>query len=155
MSLFKIIDWGVKREQGAVRGTVASGFYRYYDDATGWTWAVDVDIGGGKTLKAVPVALNNRDIIYAQQGFPVVLSKVGNNRHAVSGISKVVVGTTTYLYVNLKESLGQIVRRETRGSYVRPVTYGELAALGGYGNVPYGARGRFNAADDSLIEFVV
>jgi hypothetical protein len=153
MSIWKIIDWGAATAEGDLVGTIASEFYQLYDDAQNWTWACDVDIGEEEVLRNVPVATNNREVIYAQEGMPVALKRIGKGRYAIVGLAKKIKSTTHIIYVQFEEGIGSIVGEELVGYMVRLLTYGELQTYGGYGVVPYGARGRFNAAGE-LIEIL-
>jgi hypothetical protein len=152
MSIKKIIDMYIDQAQGQIIGTTASPFYQLYDDSSGWVWAVDVDIGQPEVLRAVPVATNNRDLFYAEQGKAVALRREGG-RWVVVGLSKTGIGTQHILYVCFTDDIPTIVDEETRGYIVRALTYGELAAYGGYGVVPYGAQARFDAAGN-FVEFL-
>lgn len=155
MSLKKVIDWSIAAADGDLFGNIASPFYEYYDTSGQWTYACDVDIGTEEVLKNVPVATNNKDILYAQEGMPVALRNMGSNKYAIVGLSKKVMGNTHIIYMTFTDSIGTIVSRETRGFTYRPLTYGELGTLvaGGYGAVPYGARGKFDP-DGNLVEIV-
>jgi hypothetical protein len=143
MSIRKIIDWAASQAEGEMTGTIASPFFQLYDDAEGWVWACDVDIGQPEVLRSVPVASNNREIIYAEEGKSVALKKMNQGRWVIAGLAKTVRSTTHIIYVSFEEDL------------VRPFTYGELGALspGGYGSLPYGARGRFDA-QGNLVEIL-
>jgi hypothetical protein len=156
MSIRKIIDWAIEDAKGSMTGTIASPFYEYYDSAGQWCWACDVDIGQEDVLRCVPVSANNRDIIYAQQGKGVNLSKLNNGKWVVTGLSKTVNSTIHFIFVSLSDGIFEITRTELKGKIVRPLTYEELGGLGaalGYGYVPYGAQGRFEA-DGTFIEIV-
>ena len=50
MSIRKIIDWAAAQSEGEMTGTIASPFFQLYDDAEGWVWACDVDIGQPEVL---------------------------------------------------------------------------------------------------------
>jgi hypothetical protein len=155
MSIRKIIDWAAAQSEGEMTGTIASPFFQLYDDAEGWVWACDVDIGQPEVLRSVPVASNNREIIYAEEGKSVALKKMNQGRWVIAGLAKTVRSTTHIIYVSFEEDLASIVGHTLTGYLVRPFTYGELGALspGGYGSLPYGARGRFDA-QGSLVEIL-
>jgi len=154
MSLRKIIDWSITEASGDLTGTIASPFYQFFDSNGSWTWACDVDIGKDQPLRNVPVANNNRDIIYAQVGMPVALKRQVGNNYAIVGLSKTTVGDTHIIYMRFGDAFGQVTGTARYANVYRPLTYGELANYyGGYGNVPYGSIGRFDANGD-LVELI-
>lgn len=153
MSLRKIINWEGAKAQGEIVGTIASPFYQLYDDQNNFTWACDVDIGQEEVLQAVPIATNNRDILYADIGKPVSLARAGNGKYQIVGLAKTVRSTAHIMYLSAGESLGAVFSEETIGYTVRRLTYEELDTCGGYGVVPYGACGRFDAAG-SLVKLI-
>jgi hypothetical protein len=155
MSLREIVDWGVARGEKQKTGYIASPFYQLYDTAGKWVWACDVDIGEDEVLRCVPVATNNREIIYAEEGKSVTLSRLGSGKWVITGLAKTKPSTKHFIYVTFEEDIFRITREELRGWYIRALTYGELGTItgGGYGSLPYGVRGKFNA-DGTLIEIV-
>jgi hypothetical protein len=153
MSIQKILS--LATAAGDITGVTVSPFYQLYDDSNGYTWAVDVDLGdGSEVLRGVPVASNNRDLFYADQGKPVALRKE-NNRWVVMGLSKTVKSYQHIIYVCFEDDVAQVVGDEMRGYSVRMLTYGELGDLTpeGYGSLPYGTMGRFDA-DGNFIEII-
>jgi hypothetical protein len=156
MTIRKIIDWAIQDAKTVLTGTIASPFYQYVDDSGNWCWACDVDIGTEDVLRCVPVASNNRDIYYAEQGKGVNLSKLNNGKWVITGLSKSVNSTTHYIFLTLSDDLFTVVRTELRGLITRPLTYGELGSVispSGYGILPYGVQGRFQA-DGTFVEIV-
>ena len=158
MSIRKIIDWAIQDAQSTQTGTIASGFYECQDAAGSWVWACDVDLGGDEEniLRAVPVASNNRDVIYAEQGKGVSLSRLGNGKWAITGLSKTLNSTVHWTFVSFVDDVFAIAGTHTRGNINRPLTYGELGTLVvpyGYGGLPYGTQGKFDY-DGNLIEIV-
>lgn len=164
MSIRRIIDQAISNAATGVTGTIASEFYEYYDAEGNYSWAVDVDIGqdmiatdedGNEitttVLTAVPVATNNRDILYAQVGFPVYLTREGFSKWTVTGLAKSLYGETSIIYVNMTSDFGAVARRESVGYYYRLLRYDEFVDAGGYGVIRYGAVGKFRASDDALI----
>ena len=95
MSIRKIIDWAIQDQKSEMKGNIASPFYQYQDAAGSWVWACDVDLGGGEDniLRSVPVASNNRDVVYAEQGKGVSLSRMGSGKWAITGLSKTLNST--------------------------------------------------------------
>jgi hypothetical protein len=150
MSLRQIIYGQMQTTAGDLIGRIASPFYQLYTDQQRWVWACDVDIGEDELLRNVPVATNNKDILYADIGKPVALKKVGPGKYQIIGLAKTAKSTTHIIYLSAGELLGQIVGEELHGYSIRPLTYEELDAYGGYGVVPYGAHGRFDAQDNLI-----
>lgn len=159
MSIRKIIDWAIQDAKATQTGTIASPFYEYYDNSGSWCWACDVDLGGGgddSVLRCVPVASNNKDIIYAEVGKAINLSRLNNNKWVITGLSKTLNSTLHYIYLTLSDDIFRIQRDELVGFYTRYLTYGELGTLVapfGYGQLPYGMRGKFKA-DGTFVELV-
>ncbi|RJR37193.1 MAG: hypothetical protein C4567_13140 [Deltaproteobacteria bacterium] len=156
MSIKKIIDWSILQAEGEKVGMIASPFYQFYADGKSWMWACDVDIGEEEVLRNVPVACNNREIIYAEQGKSVALRRMNNGKLCIAGLAKTSRGLGHVIYVKFEEDTYQIVGSAWTGKIVRPLTYGELGSLGpagGYGALPYGAQGRFTPAG-ALIEIL-
>ena len=151
MSLRKIIDWAAAQASGDMIGTVASPFYQLFVDGDHWIWACDVDIGQPEVLQGVPVASNNRELIYAEQGKAVALKNL-NGKWTIVGLAMTCRGLGHVTYVSFAEDRAHIVRDEWTGQSIRPLTYGELGELGGegYGVLPYGAQGRFTATGDLI-----
>jgi hypothetical protein len=153
MSIQRIIDWSILKTTGSMTGVIASPFYQYSGADGGWTWACDVDIGQEEVLRNVPVATNNRDILYATQGMPVVLTRQGNNRLAITGLSKKLIGNMTIFEVTFDDDLISVADPVEQGYHIRLLTYEELDTYGGYGVVPYGAKGRFLA--DGSLDYII
>ncbi len=163
MSIYTLINEVVNSSRETITGKVASDFYEVDDAAGGYVWGCDVDIGQpmtyedeyGRTqtstvLRNVPIAMNNREIFYAQVGWPVLLRRMSNSRFAVVGLGKSIKQTTEITYVRFTNGL-EVVSRETRGYYYRRLTLGELGTVEPFGYLPFGSIGIFNAADDVLI----
>ena len=157
MSIREIIDWAIEDSRSQITGTIASEFYQYSDYAGNWVWACDVDLGGDLgVLRCVPVAANNRELIYAEQGRSVTLSRLNNGKWAITGLSKSLNSTTHYIYMTFEDDTYRILRRRLSGFIFRPLTYGELGTLVapyGYGVLSYGAQGKFDA-EGNFIEIV-
>jgi hypothetical protein len=153
MSIKRIIDWEIEKAEGDKIGTIASPFAQI-SDGTNWLWAADVDVGEPEVLRKVPVASNNREIIYAEVGKPVALKRMGDGKWVIAGLAKTSRGMGHIIYISFEEDLAYIVSKSWIGAIIRQLTYGELGTLlGGYGTLPYGVYGRF-AANGSLIEIM-
>jgi hypothetical protein len=154
MSIRKIIDWAIQDQRAEMQGTIVSPFYQYDDNTGGWVWACDVDLGGDRgVLESVPIATNNRDVIYAEEGKGVSLSRMGDGRWAITGLSKILNSTIHYIFVTFSDDIFQISSKQLVGSIIRPLTYGELGSLiapYGYGVLPYGLRGKFDLEGNLL-----
>lgn len=148
MSLNKIIDWRIAKAEGQMIGTIASGFYEYYADATNWVWACDVDIGEEEVLQNVPVATNNREIMYAEIGKSVSLTKMNSGKWCINGLSKNCRGLGHITYMTFEDDQVLIVSQEWVGTITRILTLGELGDLGpaAFGALPLGVLGRFTPA---------
>lgn len=156
MSIRRIIDWAIQDAKTVMTGTIASPFYEYYDDSGKWCWACDVDIGNEEVLTCVPIATNNRDVIYAEQGKGVNLQKMNNGKWAVSGLSKTLNSTIHYIFLTLIDDMFVITGGKLIGFVFRPLTYGEISSVvipPGYGTLPYGTQGKFKA-DGTFVEIV-
>jgi len=157
MSIRKIIDWAIQDQKSEMQGTIASPFYQFDDNTGGWVWACDVDLGGDKgVLRSVPIATNNRDVIYAEQGKGVSLSRMGDGKWAITGLSKILNSTTHYLFVSFIDDIFNISSKRLVGNTRRYLTYGEMGTLVapyGYGILPYGMQGIFDP-QGNLIELL-
>jgi hypothetical protein len=106
----------------------------------GVVWSLIEDLFDS-ALRNVTLARANVDLIYAEVGNPCRLRRSANGRWEVIGFSKEMPGTYTRFAVDLADlSFGPV---EDLSVDARPLSYAELAALGGYGTVPYGAVGVF------------
>ena len=159
MSIRKIIDWAIQDQKSEMKGNIASPFYQYQDAAGSWVWACDVDLGGGEensVLRSVPVASNNRDVVYAEQGKGVSLSRMGSGKWAITGLSKTLNSTVRMTVVSFEDDVFQISSSRMVGNIIRPLSYGELGTLiapYGYGVLPYGMQGKFDP-DGNLLGIV-
>jgi hypothetical protein len=133
-------------------GTIASPFYQQYVDGDSWVWACDVDIGQDEPLQSVPVASSNREIIYAELGKSVLLTRMNDGKWCISGLSKTCMGREHIIYMTFMDDLGSIARESWSGSLTRLLTLGELGDLGpgAFGAISLGAHGRF-APDGTFI----
>jgi hypothetical protein len=147
MTIRQVVDWVTESSSSETTGKIASAFYQLYDDANGWVWACDVDLGDdeGTVLSAVPVAANNRELIYAQEGSSVVLSKTLTGTYQITGLSKVVKGKTYYSYLTFEEDAVVISRTEVKGYTYRVLTLGEIGTLEPFGTFRLQPRGKFDA----------
>jgi len=156
MSIRQIIDWAIEDARSQRIGTIASPFYQYYDAVGHWVWACDVDLGDEQVLRCVPVASNNRELIYAEQGRAVTLSRLNNGKWVITGLAKSLNSTVHYIYMSFTDDTYNILGKSLRGFVIRPLTYGELGTLvppPGYGTLPYGVQGKFKA-DGAFVEIV-
>ena len=156
MSIRKIIDWAIEDARGQQIGNIASPFYQYYDSAGQWVWACDVDLGDEQVIRCVPVAANNRELIYAEQGRAVTLSRLNNGKWVITGLAKSRNSTVHYIYMSFMDDTYTILGKSLRGFVIRPLTYGELGTLvapPGYGTLPYGVQGKFKA-DGAFVEIM-
>jgi hypothetical protein len=89
-----------------------------------------------ETLRNVPLARANADLMYADVGNPVRLRRTVSGQYEVVGFSKEMPGTYTRVAVDIEDYTFGIVEDLT--IQARPLTYDELVDYG-YGVVPYGA----------------
>lgn len=90
-----------------------------------------------ETLKFVPLARANSDLVYADVGNPVRLRRSASGQYEVVGFSKEMPGTYTRTPIDITDFTFGLVEDLT--NQARPLTYDELAIYGGYGVLPYGA----------------
>lgn len=154
MSIIKIIDWRIAQADGQKIGTIASPFYQI-GDGNGWMWAADVDIGEAEVLRGVPVAANNREIIYAEIGKAVALTRLGDGRWCIAGLAKTSRGLGHLIYLSYEDDMARVVGEDWTGNVTRPLTLGELGDLGpaAFGALPLGVHGRFTPSG-ALIELL-
>jgi hypothetical protein len=115
-----------------------------------------VDLGDEQVIRCVPVAANNRELIYAEQGRAVTLSRLNNGKWVITGLAKSLNSTVHYIYMSFTDDTYTILGKSLRGFIIRPLTYGELGTLvppPGYGTLPYGVQGKFRA-DGTFVEIV-
>jgi len=155
MSIRQVVDWVTESSSSEITGTIASEFYELYDDADGWIWACDVDLGDedGTVLSSVPVASSNRELIYAQEGSAVVLSKTLTGTYQITGLSKVVTGLTYYSYLTFEEDSVVISGTAVKGYKYRALTLGEIGTLQPFGTFCLQPRGKFTA-DGTFVELM-
>lgn len=129
------------------------------------TYVADIDIGitgydpvtNAKVvqpLRNVPIAVGNRDVIYAEAGMAVKLKRSDSGRWEISGFAKRLPGTYKRVGVRPpKFCFGlpdyEVDPDEDVGLYSRVLTYEELATYT-YGIVPYGAIAIFRG--ETLLE---
>jgi hypothetical protein len=153
MSIGKYTREVAKRTVKTRQGTTVSNIRQLYDDSRHWVWCVDVALPGqDEPLKNVPIAANNRDLFYAEQGRAVELTLAGDNKWAVTGLAKSVLGLTHLIAMSFGENLVTVLSKTVQGYAVRPLTFGELGALApdGFGQLPFGIQGRFAAGGDLM-----
>ena len=159
MSIRRVIDWAIKDQKTDMTGKIVGDFHQQQDNAGNWVWACDVELGGGETanLRSVPIASNNLDVIYAERGKGVSLSRIGSAKWAITGLSKIVTDTVHTILVTFSDDIWGITGSVMVGNIIRPVTYGELGSLlapYGYGVLPYGIEAKFDY-EENFIDFMV
>jgi hypothetical protein len=159
--LVNLIDEVSKDNETTLIGRTVSRPSLFVGDEAGNTiYVVDVDVGdgGGELMRDVAIASGNNEVRYADVSTPVELKKIAGHWQVV-GFAKTMPGTYNRVPVTVPSftfglptySTGVV---ETVSFVVRPLTYGELAEFGTYGNVtPYGALGKFQGT--ALIEVFV
>lgn len=145
--LFDERDAAHKKE---IHGEMISRFiFNPFDPAGTLMATADVRISGS-IVSAVPLAANNRDLIYANPGTSVTLSRSETGRLEVTGLSKrgygniytysLVVPVITPMNSNTGSALtaGAVTSVAVSGFSVSVATLGELASAtsGGFGETP-------------------
>lgn len=134
---------GLRDRLTSMEGEVVSRPMLMRTDGTSLTYAVDVKINGqDEPLKAVPLANTAKEVMYADPGAAVTLTRGRGGRFEVTGFAKKKPGTRKRVPVNLTTGdVGEVV--ET-GVSIRVLSYDELATIGGgYGVAPYGGIATF------------
>ena len=150
----------IDQSQRELDGTTLTRPTLLITDGVALTYGVDVDVGvkvidnntGDEVvapLRNVPIAAANKDLIYTDIGSAVRLRRSDSGRWEVIGFSKRRVGSYTRVGVTIPEPgfdpIPYVISTPVPiGLSARAVTYGELATLGGYGVVPYGATAIFS-----------
>jgi hypothetical protein len=164
--LIGLIGAEVRDSRDQIFGKVVSRPKLTYSDGENLTYAADVDIGvaqpsgedvdtiGDDTiLRLVPIAAGNLQVRYAEVGNPVTLTRTALGSWQISGFSKEMPGTYTRINVTVPYfdfglpdyDVGDPI---SLGYEARPLTYAELATLGGgYGTAMYGAVGLFKGGE--------
>ncbi len=150
MSIRRIIDWAIEQADGDMVGTIASDFYQLAGDDHNWMYACDVDIGQPEVLRKVPVATNNRELVYAQIGKAVSLRRMGASGWCIVGLAKTCRGLGHLMYVSFDEDIATVMDTTWYGYRTRLLTLGELDTYGDFGKVPFGAMGRFDGLGNLL-----
>ncbi len=96
---------------------------------------------GSVILRDVPIARNNRELVFADAGAAVTLTRTANGRYMVTGLSNELPGTYTVFTVDLGTfAFGPVVDLSLSA---RPLTLGELSTFGTFGVIPLGVTGLF------------
>ena len=80
---------------------------------------------------------------------------MNNGKWCVTGLAKYSTGFGHIIYMSFTEDMATVVKDEYSGYIRRYLTYGELGDTNdyGYGVLPYGQRGRFDA-QGNLVELI-
>jgi len=93
------------------------------------------------TLHNVLIARNNRDLIYADIGNPVIVERSADGNWQVTGFAIERAETHTLIPVHLGDmTIGSIIDLSVTSHLL---TFGELGTLSPFGNLPFGASGLF------------
>lgn len=149
--LFHFVESEIRDAVGTLEGEVVSRpVLVNRTDGSQLTYSVDVRISGyDQILSSVPLAMANKELIYAEAGCAVTLARNSTGKLEVTGFSKRKPGRRVRVAVDVAALLSGPPLDVTVTA--RPLTYEELGTLGGgYGTVPYGAFGLFRGG--SLVE---
>lgn len=168
-TLTYLLEASVRDGQRTLEGKMLSRPRLAMTDGTNVTYAADVDIGQTgydpvtakqvvQPLRNVPIAQGVRELVYAEAGMAVTLTRSKSGRWEITGFAKRMPGK--YVRVGVRPPAFcfglpdyELDPDDDVGLEARPLTYGELATYGGYGTVPYGATGIFRGG--VLIEITV
>jgi hypothetical protein len=143
-NVLRVAQKAVTSAANEINGKILTRPQLLVTDGDARVYCVDVDIGltgDAGTLRNVPLARANRELVYADVGNVARLRRTSSGQWEVVGFSKEGPGTYVRFPVSLTNfTFGPI---EDLSVQARPLTYAELATLGGYGVVPYGAVGIF------------
>jgi hypothetical protein len=159
MSIRKIIDWAIDDKKNTMQAKIVGEPTKKYDNTGSWVWAVDVDLGleVNSSIRSVPIATNNWDILFSQQGKGVTISRMGSAQWSVTGLAKVVSDTLHITELSFDDDIWEITSSRMIGDVIRPLTYGELGTILtdaiGYGILPYGIQAKFDY-DGNLIQIM-
>jgi hypothetical protein len=148
----------IRDDQRTLEGEVLTRPALLATDGASLTWACDVKISGyDDPLRNVPIAVNNRDLIYADTGQAVTLSRNPGGAWEIIGLAKRKPGQRVRVPVaigwddgaggdlggNLTITTGTPIDMTLSA---RALTLAELMTLGGgFGVAPLGVTGIFRA----------
>lgn len=139
-NVLRVANKAVTAAANEINGKILTRPALLVTDGDARVYCVDVDIGldsEAGALRNVPLARANRELVYADVGNVCRLRRTSSGQWEVVGFSKEGPGTHVRFPVSLTDfTFGPI---EDVGFQARPLTYEELATMGGYGTVPYGA----------------
>lgn len=151
--LRKLFDERTNARRTELVGEIISRFHLTPFDPQGTLMpTADVRLSG-QILSAIPLAANNRDLLYAQPGTAVTLARSGSGRLEVTGLAKRGFGTIFTYTLTVPEltpansgtnsalATTVLVSTSMSGFLVSICTFGELASAtsGGFGQTPFEA----------------
>lgn len=137
-SINQYIDKEKKKKDGTFESTSLTGLPGQPPE----DWQLDDSLPGhvDTTMHNVPLARNNRDLIYADIGAPVVLTRSDSKAMwEVTGFSIEQPGTHNMYPVNLEDMIiGTVIDLTVSTKLLTLAEFGELPP-GGFGTLPLGA----------------
>lgn len=104
-------------------------------------WELGDDLIYSTILRNVVIARNNADLIYADVGTPVTLTRGATGQYEITGLAIEQPGTYVLIPVHMGSmTLGPIIDQTIDG---RLLTLGEIGELRPFGEIPWGASGIF------------
>jgi len=104
-------------------------------------WDIDASAMINSVLRNVTIARNNLDLMYADVGTPVTLTRSASGQWEITGFAQEMPGTYTMVPVDLGNmTIGTIIDLSIDG---RLLSLGELGTLEPFGTLPLGASAIF------------
>jgi hypothetical protein len=139
-----------------ITGTILTRPTLMYGDSTSLTYCADVDVGitgydfmssqqVNMPLKNVPISQASHDLIYADVGMPVTLTRSHSGKFEITGFAKTKTGTYHRLPVCLDRN--EIGTPVDISMSTHILTLAELQDYaGGFGSCPFGAYALFRGS---------
>jgi hypothetical protein len=100
-------------------------------------WQLEDSLTVNTVLHNVPISRNNADLVYADVGSPVIVSRSASGQWEITGFSQEMPGTYTLVPVDLEEmAIGEVIDLSID---VVLLTFAELGSLRPFGELPFGA----------------
>ena len=153
--LVDLIEAQISSNTNVLTGKILTRPELLYGDSVSVKYACDVDVGLlGRDpitdqsvvmpLKNVPIANNNRDVIYAEVGAAVTLVRSPSGMFEITGLSVRAPGTYTRIPVCLNTGMSGVP--VDVGLSSRPLTLEELQYYPSFGITPFGAIATFRGS---------
>lgn len=139
-----ISQYNEQKKHGQIKvnrdGTTVPGDLSGLPGQEGWT--LDDVLRVNTILHNVTIARANADLLYADVGSPVTLTRSASGQWQVTGFSQEMPGTYNLVPVDLSTmEIGSVLDMSLD---TRLLTWGEMGTLEGFGSLPLGASGIFS-----------